>query len=451
MRTLHRYIRPIQVLPLGFLAVILIGTLLLTLPACSADGKPLPFMDALFTATSATCVTGLVVVDTGTQYTVLGQVIILVLLQTGGLGFMTLATLLFMALKRRISLHERMTIAEAFGADRLQGMVRLVLSVIKVTLIIELSGAILLALRFVPVYGAAKGTWFAVFHSISAFCNAGFDLIGGYRSLTPFAADPLVNIVVMLLVVLGGLGFAVVTDVVKNRRFSALKLHSKVAITATAVMLLSGFVCIALLEWDNPNTLGAMPPAERVMASMFQSVTARTAGFNTFNQLTMRDSSKLVTTLLMIVGAAPAGTGGGMKVTTASLVMLSVWSVIKNREDIDVFGHRISPATVRRAQAILMLYVCMMALFAVLIDAIEVHTHGSSMGIINELFEVASAFGTVGLSTGVTGATSQWSRMLIIIGMYLGRVGPLTMVLSLAGRSSGKNGIRYPEGNIMVG
>jgi len=447
------YLRPIQILPLGFLCVILIGTLLLMLPAASADSSSLPFADALFTATSATCVTGLVVVDTGTHFSTLGQVIILVLIQIGGLGFMSFATLFFTAMGKKISLKDRMTMAESLNHDHLQGVVKLGLNAMKVTFTIELIGACLLAIRFIPLFGAAKGIWYSLFHSISAFCNAGFDLFGNFSSLMAFTGDYLVNIVIMLLIVSGGLGFAVVMNLTQERRFSRLKMHTKLVLFASLGLILFGAVFFFLMEYNNPATLGNLPTDQKILASFFQSVTTRTAGFNTIDQLALRDTSKLMGIFLMIIGAAPAGTGGGVKVTTFSLVLLSVWSLIRGKNDINLFGRRVAHGQVQRALAVMVLFVAALLVGCVLISYLETDTAVGAMGLENQLYEAASAFGTVGLSVGVTAQASAASRLVLILGMFMGRVGPLTLMMALAGRNNNhpENNIQYPEASIMVG
>lgn len=444
-------IRPIQVLPLGFFCIILIGTFLLMLPAASANHMPLNFHDAFFTATSATCVTGLVVVDTGTYFSTFGQVVILMMIQIGGLGFMSITTLLFMALRKKISLRERITIAESFNHDRIQGVVKLGINAMKVTFTIELIGAILLSFRFVPLFGAGKGIWYSLFHSISAFCNAGFDLMGDFASLTAFTGDYLVNIVIMLLIVFGGLGFAVITDILYYRSFSRFRLHTKLVLTTTAALIVLGTIFFLATEYNNPKTLGPLPADQKVLASVFQSITTRTAGFNTIDQFAMRDTSKLMSILLMTIGAAPAGTGGGIKVTTFALVLLGVWSVIRGKNYVNFFGRRASWLQVRRALAVAVLFIGALLITVILISYIETDNVAGTLGLENQFFEAASAFGTVGLSTGVSTQLTTVSRYLLSIAMFMGRVGPLTMMLAFAGKKNSNNHIQYPEEYIMVG
>lgn len=443
--------QPIQVLPLGFLAIILVGGLALTLPAMTVDGKGLSLFDALFTATSASCVTGLIVVDTGTHFTFLGQLVVLLLIQLGGLGFMSVTTLLFMMMGKRISLRERMTLAESLGEDRLQGVVGLCIRVVRLTFIIEFIGAALLCIRFIPLYGAGKGIWYSIFHSISAFCNAGFDLIGGYRSLTPFADDALINFTIMLLIIFGGIGFSVILDALQKKKFSKLKLHSKLALCGSGILIVAGALLFLLFEGGNTATMGNMPFGEKLLASLFQSVTTRTAGFNTIDQLAMTDASKLVSIFLMLIGGSPAGTAGGLKVTTVLLVTLSAWSYIKNRQDIVAFKRRIPYAAARRATCLFLIGMVLLVTFGIIVSFAENGTAAGQLGMENILYEIASGLGTVGLTSGVTALASPFTRVVLMLSMYLGRVGMLTVALSLGTRLKNDSLLHFPEETIMIG
>ena len=324
-----RKMKPGQILAAGFGATILLGALLLMLPAAHLDGQTVGFVDALFTATSATCVTGLTVVNTGLTFSLFGKCVIMVLIQIGGLGFMTMASLLFMALGRRISLRERLIIQESFNADSLQGVVRLVRNAVLVTFTIEAAAAVILTVRLVPEFGLGEGIFSAVFLSVSGFCNAGFDPFGFANSIEEYVGDPVINIVLMLLVFLGGMGFAVILDILKNRRFSKLMLHSRIVLIMTVSLLLSGALLTALLEWNNPRTLGdpSLNPAQKIMAAFFQSVTLRTAGFDTLGQGELTPAGHMVSIILMFIGAAPASTGGGIKVSTFFVLLLAVWTL----------------------------------------------------------------------------------------------------------------------------
>ncbi len=443
----NRGIRPIQVLPLGYLVIIMAGTLLLMLP-CASVGERTGFFDALFTATSASCVTGLVVRDTGTQFTPFGQAVILLLIQTGGLGFMTLATLLFGAAGRRVSLFSRMTAAESLGADGLEGISSICARAARYTLVSESVGALLLYIRFARDFGPLRGIWYAVFHSVSAFCNAGFDLIGGYRSFVPYASDPLVCIVLALLVIAGGIGFAVIAEVIhpSRRGPAGISLHARLTLTVTAILLGLGAVLTLALEWDNPATLGAMDAGDRILASFFQSVTLRTAGFNTIDQAAMRDVTKFISSVFMFIGGASAGTAGGIKVTTVAVLMLTVRSFLKNDEDVTACGRRIAPAASRRAFSLFF-----SALAALLLCAVAVCASMEGRADFTDcLYECASALGTVGLTCGVTAAATPFARSVLCLLMFIGRAGILTLALAI-GRGSAAPPVRYPEGGVMIG
>ena len=447
IKPFHKGISPIRILPIGYLAVTLTGTLLLMLPI-AAHGTPLGFFDALFTATSASCVTGLVVVDTGTRFTFFGQAVLLLLIQLGGLGFMTAATLLFRAAKKRISLRSRMTLAEAYGEDRLQGIIALCMRAVTYTFTIEGVGALLLSLRFIPEFGP-KGIWYAVFHSISAFCNAGFDLMGSYSSLTGYVSDPLVNFTVMALVILGGIGFAVITEVLERRSFKRLSMHAKVVLCGSAILTFGGAALFLLFESANPTTLGSLNAGDKLMASLFQSVTCRTAGFNTVAQDALTDAGKLTSVLLMLVGGSPAGTAGGVKVTTVAVLFLTGFACIRNLQDTEVFGRRLSSLAVRKALSLMLIFMGILLTFVAAILHAE-QLCGTELSFIDILYESTSALATVGLSLGLSGSGSLFSKILICLMMYLGRAGIMTVALAIGG-SSKESPTRRPEGSILIG
>lgn len=451
MKHPHRGIRPIRVLPLSFLVIIGVGALLLTLPQASADGSRLPFTDALFTATSASCVTGLIVRDTGTFFSPFGQAIILLLIQIGGLGFMTMATLLFMFVGKRISLSERMAMAEGLGESRVQGVVRLCRNVIVVTGAAELLGALLLSVRFIPQFGLAKGVWMSVFTSVSAFCNAGFDLMGGYASLTGYAGDAYVLLVVAALIICGGLGFAVVLAMLRTRRFSSLRLHAKLVLVGTAFLLAIGTAAFFVLEYENPSTLGPMPFGEKLLNAFFQSVTLRTAGFNAIDQFTLYDASKGVGILLMLCGGAPAGTAGGLKITTILVLALCVRAYIRGKSEIVAFNRSISSEQVRKAITLFFCGMGYLMLMTVIISAVENGRAGGVYGIWNQLYEATSALCTVGVSVGLSGDASVFSQMVLASMMYVGRVGLLTVAMALTDGGHPEARIRLPEEPVMIG
>lgn len=431
----------------GFAVIILVGSLLLTLPVASAANERVGWFDALFTSTSAVCVTGLVAVDTGTAYSRFGHSVLLVLIQVGGLGFMTFATLIFRLLGKQLTLRERIIVRESINEDRMGGLTQMIQWVALSTFTIELVGAVLLAFRMVPQYGWGDGLFYAVFHSVSAFCNAGFDLFGNYSSLTGYRGDVLVNLTVMALVLLGGIGFAVMQDLRTQRRFDRLKLHTKVVLTTYFALFLFGFLFVLLAEWSNPATLGNLPLGEKILAAMFQSVTLRTAGFNTIDQAALLPATKLVNCVLMFIGAAPASTGGGVKVTTFAVIFLLVRMVADGSREINVFNRRMERTLVQRAVAIIT--IAMTIVFADIV-AISLLEPGADM--MDVAYECASAMGTVGISAMGTPGLKLASKILILFTMYLGRIGPLTMALILAHRQdSSKENYRYPEDRMMIG
>lgn len=451
MTKVRRGIRPIAVLPLGFLIIILIGTLLLSLPAASAAGTRMPFADALFTATSASCVTGLVVADTGTYFSLFGQIVILVMIQFGGLGFMTMSTILFSMTRRRVSLYDRISMAEGLGEDKLQGVFLLCLNAVRITLIAEGLGALLLALRFIPQFGLARGLWMSVFTSVSAFCNAGFDLMGGYRSLTGYCGDALVLVVIALLIVVGGLGFTVIEEIRGKRRFRKYRLHTRLVLIGTVVFIVLGAGMVLLLEHDNAQTLGDMPFTQKLLNAFFQSVTFRTAGFNSIDQLAMREPTKGVGILLMFVGGAPAGTAGGLKITTVMTLGLTVYAYIRGRYRTVVLGRSIPFSQIRKALTLFVCGVSYVLAMTILISTIELSRPGGAFGIWNQLFEATSAFCTVGLSVGLSGTATTATRMLLASMMYVGRVGLLTVAMSLTNGDRQEGLLGYPEESIMIG
>jgi len=451
MRKMRLGIKPINVLPLGFIAVILTGTMILMLPISSKDGSSLSLVNALFTATSASCVTGLVVVDTGTYFSLFGQLVILLLIQLGGLGIMTMSMILFGLTGRKISLHDRLSMAEGLGENRLQGVVRLARGALLVTGIFELVGAILLSIRFIPQYGVVKGIWFSIFHSISSFCNAGFDLIGGYRSFTEYKADPFFLMVVMMLIVGGGLGFGVLLNIWRQRDFRRMRLHSKMVLTGTAVLILFGMLSFLIIEYDNPDTIGPMPFFQKLLNSLFQSVTLRTAGFNTIDEFSLRDASKGVSVVLMLIGAGPAGTAGGLKITTIFTLILAVRSYLRGRFDTVVFGRTISLDQVRRALTIFFFGLVFVMGMTIALSVVEQHKAAGALGIMNQLFETTSAFCTVGVSSGVTQESGIATRIILILLMYAGRVGLLTVAMSLIEGTTKEPVLHYPQEDIQIG
>lgn len=437
----------IGVIAAGFAITILIGSLLLTLPVSSVDGERVRWFDALFTSTSAVCVTGLVAVDTGTAYSRFGHVVLLLLIQTGGLGFMTFATLIFRLVGKQLTLKERIVVRESLNEDRMGGLVQMIQWVALSTFVIEISGAALMSIRMVPKYGWGDGLFYSLFHSVSAFCNAGFDLFGDFRSLTGYRSDVLVNLVVIALVVLGGLGFALLHELLNWRKTRRVSLHTKIVLTTYGALLFFNMLFVLFVEWSNSATLGGLPFGEKVLASLFQAVTLRTAGFNTIDQGGMLPATKLVNCVMMFVGAAPASTGGGVKVTTFAVLFLLVRMVAKGQSQITVYHRRLDRMLVQRAVAIVMI-----ALTILFTDIIAISLLEPGADILDIAYECASAVGTVGISAIGTPSLHVVSKILLILTMYLGRIGPLTMALLLAHRqAAASDGFRYPEDRIMIG
>lgn len=432
------------VVALGFALTVLAGALLLMLPCAAQSGEPTDFLDALFTATSAGCVTGLITVGTATHWSIFGKCVILLLIQIGGLGFMTMASIASFALRRTFTLHERMVMSTGLNLPDSAGIVRLTRRVLCGTFAIEGAGAVLLSLRFVPEYGFARGAGMGVFHAVSAFCNAGFDLMGTpdapFQSLTRWVGDPLVNLTVMALIVLGGLGFFVWSDVWDKRRFRALRLHTKLVLTATAALLLGGFALTLAFEWSNPQTLGGMDAPHKLL-----SVTLRTAGFNTIDLAALSGPSQAVACILMLIGGSPGSTAGGIKTVTAAVLALTALSALRGKTSVSAFGRTIAPRSIMNAVTLLMAGGAVSLAGACVIASVE-HAPFHQC-----LFEAVSAFGTVGLTMGLTLSLSAVSRVLLIVMMYLGRVGVLTLGVAVLMRRREPPQLRYPDADVFVG
>jgi len=454
MKDTIKKLHPSQVLLIGFITLILVGTLLLSFPAASVTGESVGFVDAMFTSTSAVCVTGLVVLDTGTDFTLFGQIVILVLIQCGGLGFMTMASLIFFIIGKRITLRERIIIKEALNELNIASGVQLVKMVLIFTFTIEALGAILLSLRFIPQFGLAGGIYRSVFHSISAFCNAGFDLMGGFKSFSDYVADPLINFTFMGLIIIGGLGFVVVFDLFQKIfkwKKVRLSLHTKLVLIASGILIALGLVVFFSLELSNPDTLKNLSPKGKILAGLFQAVTPRTAGFSTIDQAQLKPGSKFLTMILMFIGASPAGTGGGIKTTTMVVVTLLIATVAQGRDRITVMKKRIKNDVTLRAVALFVGGLTLVVVVAFLLLEIE-SGKGGLFVFENILFEAFSAFGTVGLGTGITPYLEPISRIIIAIAMFAGRVGFLTVMYALANRMNPYEArLKYTEENIMIG
>ena len=442
-------IAPAKVVVISFFILIFTGTILLSLPVASRSGASIGLINALFTATSATCVTGLVVVDTYNHWSLFGQIVILFLIQIGGLGLVTLATFFSALLGHKIGLKGVLIARESLNYFSFQGIFKLIKRIVVITFIIETIGAILLSIRFLPLYGL-KGLYLSVFHSISAFCNAGFDLMGitgeNFSSLTIFKTDPLVLYTVMFLIVAGGLGFIVWKDLYEYIKNKSLLVHTKVVILMTIFLITLGTIVYFLFESGNPETMGSMSLFDKINASLFHSITARTAGFNILSISGMSEISKVVTVFLMFIGAAPGSTAGGIKITTFAVILMAVVSIIKGSDKTLIMGKRIAEDIVNKSLSIIVLG--LIIIFSLTTAMLAVH----SGTFLDFFYESASAFGTVGLTTGLTPTLGEASKILIIITMFLGRVGPLTFAISLTLRNKKLDEKTvYPDGKIVVG
>ncbi|MGF7047095.1 trk system potassium uptake protein TrkH [Paenibacillus sp. DS2015] len=435
---------PPQILVIGFAGIILIGTLLLMLPISNTTGIPLGFIDAFFTATSATCVTGLVVKDTGIFFSTFGQVVIMALIQVGGLGIMTMATLFSLILKRRISLRDRLLLQEAMNQSTMEGIVRLIRKVLLFSFIIEGTAAVILTIRWAFDMPFSKALYFGVFHAVSMFNNAGFDLFGHFHSLTDYVYDPVVNFVVMFLIVSGGIGFIVLADLVDFRKHRKFSLHSKVVLSMTAALIIFGALVIFVFEFTNPRTLGSLNWGGKILGSLFQSVTPRTAGANTIDIASMRQASQFFMIILMFIGASPGSTGGGIKTTTFTIIVVAVIAMMRGRDDIVLFRYRLAQERIFKALTVMLLALLLVISVSMVLSTTE-DTH-----FLMILFETTSAFGTVGLSMGITPELSMVGKILISLTMFAGRLGPLTLAYAI-GPKKGKELYRHPEGKIIIG
>uniref|UniRef100_UPI003FED6C2E TrkH family potassium uptake protein n=1 Tax=Faecalibacterium prausnitzii TaxID=853 RepID=UPI003FED6C2E len=432
----------------SFLLVIAVGTLLLTLPISSRTGR-LGIIDAMFTATSATCVTGLVVRDTWSQFSLFGQVIILMLIQVGGLGLVTLTSFFALAARRRMGFRDLRLLGESVSADGLSKATEVLKIVIKLAAAFEAVGIVLLLFAFVPQFGA-EGVWVSVFTAISAFCNAGFDLFGrfgAYSSLVPYVNNYYVQAVIMFMIMAGGLGFMVWVELAEYRKKRRLSLHAKVVLQFSVIFWVGGAVLLALLEWSNPRTMGGLSVPGKIMAALFQSVSTRTAGMNTIDLAACSPISKLLMSVLQFIGAAPGSTGGGVKVTTFAVLILTIRSVAQGRDDCVIGGHHIESKTVYRALTIIVI-----GAVAAFGSAVVVYYNtAETVSVIDCIFESCSAFGTVGLSVGVTGQLNTGAKLLYMACMFMGRVGPVSLAISLTAKPDDNKRKVLPVGHINVG
>ena len=436
-----------QIIMLSFLAVIFLGSLLLSLPISSADGKAVSYLDALFTATTATCVTGLVTLTTASTWSVFGQAVILVLIQVGGLGVVTIMSALMILLQKRMGIGDRLLIQDAFNLNSLSGIVRFVKRVILGTALVEGIGALLYMTVFVPEFGL-RGIWIAVFTSISAFCNAGMDIIAD-NSLCSYATNPIINLVTCALIVLGGIGYIVWWDVMGLRKGAAgrrrLSLHSKIAISTTLLLIFGGGLLILLFEYHNPRTIAELSLFDKLQVSLFQSVTTRTAGFATVPQQDLTNASSILCLLLMFIGGSPVGTAGGIKTVTIAVLFASALSAVRNRQEVTLFQRNISKQAVSKAVAVTTMSFVILFTSTLLLSAVS---PGEPLDI---LFETVSATATVGLSRDLTPYLNAYGKIIIIGTMYLGRVGPISLALALNSGKKQQNIIKNPTEEISVG
>lgn len=445
-----RYLRlsPTQTIALVFLGIILLGTVFLSLPAASRDGKSCGLLGALFTATSATCVTGLVMFDTWSQFTGFGQGVILGLIEIGGLGFMSAASIVVFLMRRKVGLKQRMLIAQALSLNEMEGVVRLQKYVLIGSLGVQMTGALILFFRFLPMQGAATAAWWGVFHAISAFCNAGFDILGSIApgaSISVLNHDPVVCVTLMVLIVVGGLGFFVWEEMVRVHNWKKFSVYTKLVLTTSAALILGGALAFCLLEWNNPGTLGAMSPGQKILNGFFQSVTVRTAGFASVDQALLTDAGKGVSMLLMLIGGSSGSTAGGLKTVTLVVLLLFMWTRARGRQTVCVFKHSIPTDKVLDAVSIATILIGLSMFGALFISAT------SPVGFTDSLFESVSALATVGLTAGATGSLSIPAKILMIIYMYFGRVGVLTISLGFLMGNKAQERFRYAYTNLLIG
>ena len=447
----------LRVTAAGFLGVILLGAALLSLPV--SNTQPIAFTDALFTSATSVCVTGLVTVVPASQFTLFGKVILLLLIQIGGLGVIACGTLFLFLLNKKITIQERVVLKEAYGADRLGGIVRLVRKVILGTFAVEGAGAVLYAFQFIPEYGLVRGIGYSVFHAVSAFCNAGIDILGS-SSLSSYVTNPVINVTTILLIILSGIGFTVWFDVIDNNRrlvrgevpkrwwFTRLRLQSKLAVIMTVLLIFAGTVFVFLAEYRNPDTIGKLSIGQKLMASMFQSVTTRTAGFCTVSQGALHTESKLFCAILMFIGGSPGGTAGGVKTTTFAMLFLACLTFVRGGNDTECMGRKITVANFRTGFAVVMVAFAVFIAGTIAVLFLE----PDSILLENVIYETASAVGTVGLTADLTPRLCRASQYVLMVMMYIWRLGPLTMALMFAGKTHPRDRIRsLPEEQIMVG
>ncbi|MBE6063669.1 MAG: Trk family potassium uptake protein [Clostridium butyricum] len=436
----------VRIIALGFAIIILFGGVLLSLPICSKEGIYTSLLDSIFTATSAVCVTGLITLDTGTYWSTFGQIVIIFLIEVGGLGFMSITTFIAIVFGKKITLRDRLIMQESMNAFKIQGLVGMVKYILGLTVIIQLIGAVLLSVVFVPQYGMLRGIFYGLFHSASAFCNAGFDLFGNFSSLTSYAENYVVILVISMLIIIGGFGFTVLIELINYPKRKMLSVNSKIVLTITCGLIVWGAVIIFLVEYNNSATLQNMNLGEKILNSFFASVTPRTAGFNSISTGDMTMAGKFTTIILMFIGGSSGSTAGGLKTATFGILIITIFSVINGREDTEAFGRRFSKQIVYKSFTLFSIEMIIVIAVTMILTITE-----PSQKFIDLFYEATSALGTAGLTTGVTQQITNWiSKVVLIFTMYCGRVGTLTVLLALIHRKK-KVGIKYPEGKILIG
>ena len=436
---------PTRVIALVFAAIILVGTGLLMLPVSSRSGESCAFLDALFTATSATCVTGLVPFDTGASWSGFGQTVILCMIEVGGLGFMSAASLFIFLLRRKVGLRQRMIMAQALSLNDMEGVVKLQKWVLGGSLSIQAIGAAVLTLRFLPTHGLGKAAWYGVFHAVSGFCNAVFDVFGTGNSLLELNSDPVVLITLMALIVVASLGFFVWEELARIRKFRNFSVYTKLVLITSGVLILGGAVLFMILEWNNPGTFGNMTPGDKILNAFFQSVTLRTAGFAAVDQAALTPAGKGLSLILMLVGGSSGSTAGGLKTVTFVVLLLFLWTRIRGKNTVTVFRRTIPGEKVMDAMTIAFIMIILAVAGAILISGT------SAVNFTDALFETVSALATVGVTAGVTGSLHMVARILIVIFMYFGRVGVLTISLGFLMGDKAEDRIRYANTNLLIG
>lgn len=445
-------LNPATQIVMGFLGIILIGTILLCLPISSNNGQWFSFIDALFTATSSVCVTGLIVVETAVHFSFFGQIVILILIQIGGLGFITLTSLVFLILGKKITYEKRVTMQESFNQENVQGIVKLVKNVIILVFTVELIGFVCLLPSFVQMYGWGDGIFKSIFLSISSFCNAGFDILGSvgteFTSLSVVAQKIFIILPIMFLIVIGGIGYVVLFDIGKRFKGQKMSLHSKLVLIVTTVLIFGGAILFAILEWNNPNTIGNMSIGDKILNSFFQSITPRTAGFTTFDNAQLTPASLVLTNVFMFIGGSPAGTAGGIKTTTLIVLLIAVFKRQNVNGNISFCKKKISSKMIKKSLRVVVLAIMLIVIGTFLLCAFE----GSAITTSQALFECISSISTVGISMGITPFLTIASKIVLIILMFAGRVGAVTLTLAFANKSTKMSDeIEYPDSKIMIG